>query len=528
MPNIPQIYRDRIASSLVGTPGIDTSGQQLGQEIAQGAEAIAKPLWEVAIKQQNMKDEAAYNAGILQHRINMTQAYADIKVKYADNPEAAGPAFLEANKNSLDSITQSAANPRVKLMLSRGDPHMDAWAIRDVYTWQNQQEWENIKKGTVSTMDESGQRVATAASFPGATAESILSRIVPELAIGDSLGATVRASKHPEFADEITNKFKQSTAISALEGALASRQPWVANDLLKNPDFKALMPADDFLKYRDKVDQKIDALPATLEREKFLDDLHTHPEIIDQVYKGKLGSADIAALLKKGDISEKTADSLDKIASNTVAKVSPESIAPAKADLYDSASSLIDKLAKAPSEIVEKAGNGKIMLSANMKDLYKFQDDILSAQAKGLLTPDQGRTFMKDLYYPLVASVLKNHDTSFGKDSSAAITPQMVSKVAEFQTASKIIEGNLTRNGQKENLPNKVALYDAYFKAAETNLGQINSKTNAKWTPEQIAHAVVGEDIGKIVTNHATGKSFEIIGYYDDGEPNVKEINATK
>ena len=51
--NIPQVYREKIASSVVGTPGVDTSGQAIG-------EAVAQPAFELAEKQQAMKDEALF------------------------------------------------------------------------------------------------------------------------------------------------------------------------------------------------------------------------------------------------------------------------------------------------------------------------------------------------------------------------------------------------------------------------------------------------------------------------------------
>ena len=126
--NIPSIYREKIASSVVGTPGVDTSGQAIG-------EAVAQPAFELAEKQQAMKDEASYYASMLQHKQNMDSALEDIKIKYANNPDGAGPAMMQAIKDSQRVVTEAAPNPRVKLMVARGEPGVETWNMKMAYQW---------------------------------------------------------------------------------------------------------------------------------------------------------------------------------------------------------------------------------------------------------------------------------------------------------------------------------------------------------------------------------------------------------
>ena len=500
----------------------------IGEAVEKTGAEVAGTVAPILEEQANLRNEAQFSEGLIQHKANIDQALEDIKVKYANNPEAAPAAMLEAIKNSREAVMANVTNPFVRMKLAAGNPLMESWTMKESYQWESNQRFNLDKKEAVGFMDNGVQRAVAVASNPNNSMEEVMSYMGNYGSGVAMVSQKLRAGKNPWMGDEIENKGMRSYAVSSLDGALEARRPALATQLVANPEFNKFLDAKDIVTFKAKIGEMAEKLPALLQRDRIVSDLYAHPKIIDQVQTGELGSAGISALLKKGEIGEKTADTLDQIVNNTAAKGDAQSIVPTKADLYDSASSLANHLTESPSKLVEKEGAGGVGPSANIKDLYKFGEDILSAQAKGQLTPDQGKAFMKDLYYPLVASVLKNHDTSFGKDDKAMLTPQMADKMTEFRGASKIIEGNLIRSGQKDSLSRKVELYDAYFKAAKTNLGQINSKTNAKWTPEQIARAVVGEDIGRVVTNQATGKSFEIIGYYDDGEPNVKEVNATK
>ena len=78
--NIPQVYREKIASSVVGTPGVDTSGQAIG-------EAVAQPAFELAINRQQNLDMAETNRLSLDYKLRAMDTLEKLKTSYAGEPE---------------------------------------------------------------------------------------------------------------------------------------------------------------------------------------------------------------------------------------------------------------------------------------------------------------------------------------------------------------------------------------------------------------------------------------------------------
>ena len=130
MVAIPQIFRDKIASSVVGTPGVDPSSQEIGQGIGAGATETAGAGFNIAIEKQNLRNEGEYASLMVQHSQNIMSAAEDIKKRYASNPDAMVPALSTAINVSLDSVSKQASNPFVKLMVGKGDPAAQMWAMR--------------------------------------------------------------------------------------------------------------------------------------------------------------------------------------------------------------------------------------------------------------------------------------------------------------------------------------------------------------------------------------------------------------
>ena len=73
--NIPQVYRQNIASSLVGTPGGNPAGREVGEAVAKGGEEIAAPVWQIAEEAQAKRDTGEYNQAMIQHDTKILHLY---------------------------------------------------------------------------------------------------------------------------------------------------------------------------------------------------------------------------------------------------------------------------------------------------------------------------------------------------------------------------------------------------------------------------------------------------------------------
>lgn len=540
MVNIPQLYREKLASSVVGTPGVDVSGQMTGEFVARGAEETAAPIWGITEHQQAQRDEAEYNALMVQHKLNLGAAAEDIKVKFASNPDAAGPAMQQAIKDSNSSIVQMTNNPRVKLLAQKGDPFMETWTLKETYQWASQQEYNNIIKGAKTVMDAAGQKLATIGANQGLSVSDMKEQMKPEISILASTVAAIRASKHPELADGFEAAGMKSYYKQLLDNTM-EYQPAKAVQLATDPEVTKYFTADEVKKYQNDALSAVKSFPVKMQTRLVQEDLAAHPQLINDVLNGKATYADVDVWQKTHDygLHDETCKWLKDITMNVAPEGASADRDRLRATFFDDARSIGFKIINGSVKLSEKEGVDKAIASQDIKNLYKFQDEILSATARGIISKEEAKTYTDALYNPLVAKTMQNHDPTFFQKvvnaGTAAIggialhgmnvatgglfhanTP---SKVDDFQTASRIIENYINSTGKPVNFADKAAFYDSYFKAMDKAQGQINPATNAKYTPSDIAHAVTGQGLGNYIP---TGFGLRKVKGYNDKGPIVE------
>lgn len=538
--NIPQIYRDKIASSMVGTPGVDTSGAQLSAEISQNAGDLAKPIWDYVIKEQQAKDESQYNSLMAQHKTNIMQAAEDIKIQYAGNPDEAGPALMKASQNSIKSVQAQATNPRVKMAMAKGDSWSETWGLKEMYGWAATQNTNNIIQHSATVADGGSKRLAEIGADLTLTPEDMVLKMAPEMSILSNELNSIKSSKHPELADKIERAAAFSYAKSMLDGAIET-QPWKANALLANPEFRKLMPPDELLSYQKTVETAVKGFPEKQINKQILQNFAEHPEVVQGVLTGKIGWSELDSVQRKKPdlLSPQAWQSLKDIALNREPEAARESRETIRAQFFAKASDLGFKLSNDPTQLANKDATNKYIKSQKVEELYAFRDSILSAQARGLIDKGEAQRYLGWLYIPMVAKVMQRHDPNLwdkivgggknimehlagpGGPVGAIFHVGDPRKVDDFQNASKVIDEFLVRKGLDKDFINRSSFYDAYLKEAERV-----SKTGAKkldntpWSPTDLAHAAVGEGLGSLVPTPLGQKP---ITHYDPktGEPQV-------
>ena len=507
--NIPQVYREKIASSVVGTPGVDTSGQAIG-------EAVAQPAFELAEKQQAMKDEASYYASMLQHKQNMDSALEDIKIKYANNPDGAGPAMMQAIKDSQRVVTEAAPNPRVKLMVARGEPGVETWNMKMAYQWSSDQTYRNLVHKSTGIMDDMGHKSFALGTNLDMAPQEMFNQLGHVLEPVSSLIGELKASKHPELGDEVELKTKHVGALSLLDGTLQT-QPWKAAKLMENSEFTKLLPETEMNTYKHKILAALHDYPRQELENKVFQSLNANAGLTNSAMTGKATEADVETARRKGDIDDLSAKFLSEVAANRRVVAQNENRNETRSNLFDSAIALGDKFLKGNADLTEKTPEGKVELSKNIKELDQFRNNILDAKTKGLLSDEETQQYLNHLYYPLSANVLFHHNQSLWQTymqtfkTHGILTPEMSNRVTEFQTASKIINENLIRNNITKDFETKARFYDSYFRAADKYLkpGVLNLRTNAPYTATDVAHAVVGQGIGDYISTPLGLKKIE-------------------
>ena len=545
MVNIPQLYREKLASSVVGTPGVDVSGQMAGEFVARGAEETAAPIWGITEKQQAAKDEASYYNLMYQHKNNIAAAFEDAKVKYANNPEAIGPAMIKAVDDSRNAAVEAAPNPRVKLMAMKGDPFMESWTVKESYAWESTQRYNLDAKESVDFLDKGAHTAAATASNPNNSMADILNASIQYNSSLASLTQKLKAGKNPWMAEEVESKGMRSYAVSTMDGVLASTRPALAAQLLANPGFNKYLEPQDRLHFASATATLAQEWPKITMDKAVLNSLGQDPEFTSRLEKGQATIADVDALARQkypNSISDSLEDSpktptgsmikyMRAIASTTQLAARGQLRQDATVDLFHQTIDLAKKFSVDVVKLSQLDGKGGANITEDINQLFSLKTAILGAQAKNLITSEEAQTYLTHLYDPLASMVLKQHRPNIfetqhpGEAIKGVIRwlglPDSSDKVAEFQTASKIIEGSFERNGVTKN-EDKLQLYNSYFTAADKYLKptMLNQGTGAPYTAEDVAHSVAGQGKGDYYPSRFGLRV--IIGYDKKGAPIIK------
>ena len=428
--NIPSIYREKIASSVVGTPGVDTSGMAIGQSIAKGADEVAAPIWEYAIKEQNMKDEAQYHTLMGQHKLNMLQASEAIKQKYASNPDAAGPALLEVTKNSISDISKQATNPRVKLAVGLGDAPAETQILGDMYKWTYEQNFKNTVDHAAQVINESGNRIMPIGFDLNATIEDMKAKMLPEVSLLASEVAAIKVYD-PILAREIELKGMKSFYKQLLDATLES-QPEKASALANDSEVTKYFTADEVKTYKETAISAIKGFPEKEKARQIQQGMAENTNLLGDIREKKIGFSGLDALQRKdpdGMTSNanfwKYAKEISLGVGGTADIAERDSI---RGALINDAIALGLHDPSVPTQLTRKKEN-KVLLSNSVEKLYGFRDKVFSAQARGLISEGEAQTYLDEIYVPLISKTLKESDPGFFKklvDSASGLV-QMVS-----------------------------------------------------------------------------------------------------
>jgi hypothetical protein len=243
MPNIPQITRDRLESSAVGTPGIDTSGEKIAQSLAQGSNEVGQAVGEYAINIQQNLDQAETNRLAVGYKEDVTNTLEKMKEQYANDPEKITEAYPTYLQNALQNTVKQASNPRVALMSGRGEPMFDGHMIMQANQWAFTQRLQNDKASVLTGANTAVEDAGKIVTKDGQTYDQMKQDMLPIFSRIGNLTAGAFASAHPSQAA----KFQEDTAKSAymnIVGKMIDHNPMWALQFLNEDDTKKVIGGD--------------------------------------------------------------------------------------------------------------------------------------------------------------------------------------------------------------------------------------------------------------------------------------------
>ncbi len=123
MARIPKFQQRKLASEIVGTPGVDTSGQTAFTSAAAAVQSIADTFGALAVKRQGAVDKASANDTLIDFQIALQKAAQEQAIEFAGSTET--PAIrVEILKGKSDELfrvaEESLATPEAKALFAAG------------------------------------------------------------------------------------------------------------------------------------------------------------------------------------------------------------------------------------------------------------------------------------------------------------------------------------------------------------------------------------------------------------------------
>lgn len=153
MPSIPQFQRRKLASSVVGTPGVDTSAEQLLQQTAEGARSITSSLTAIQKQKRSIVDAVDANNEIIKFEDRYAKTVAGIHGQFEEDPTQAPNAVLKAGQEIANEQLQGITSGAVKASVSRMQQSVIKNQSLKTREWENERDIVNTGSKLLDSMN---------------------------------------------------------------------------------------------------------------------------------------------------------------------------------------------------------------------------------------------------------------------------------------------------------------------------------------------------------------------------------------
>lgn len=496
---IPEYQADKLASSLVGTPGQDQSGQMIGNAVTKAAGQVEDAALTIAKQRNDARVLAAANKASIDLDVVFDDVDRSHKEKFANSrisPQESNAAYraaLEERFNtSLEAIPDeqtrahvakygySALHQRLKSESTRADMQQAAFAFSDAEAATSLL-GRRAAEVALSTDDEQGKALALQALLNrGSTTHQVASKIVS-----------------PENSAKL-QKVIPSTIAKGYLDALVDSDPLAIEDGLKRVG--QFLDADEIDKYKTDAKKSFELQKEKKDTERLMSVLSENDDLYKKYMDGSLRYGDTRGMADQR--AAKTLDNL-RLKANTV---NPETSFNREMAFNDQIFALISK---------EGTKDAAVRKSATVESVLKLQNEILDS-VNDTITPAQAESLLNRLRIPAARGVEK---------------ADLKKLSAPFRAAYRYI----TTEGKKAKLHASVqAGMLGHFERRMEKLGpeptgeQMSDAVKQAWFDEIYDH---NPNYGKYElkdTVSVNGVPYYVAGYYPDGEPDFRPVEKTK
>lgn len=483
MVAIPAITRDKLASSVVGTPEQDTSGQKIGQAAASAGSAVADVAGQYLVERQQNLDLAETNRLAVGYKMNVVDKLEELKQTYANDPEKVQPILAQYMQDQLSATQQQASNPRTSLMIGRGDPYFDTHIV------MGQQDWAFKQRGAINkaAIIDQGNQVSDKAEQIGSSSDPYivkLNNLLTLHSISGNLVAGAYAAANPTAAAVLERRMPPTIISRGFYGMLRDN-PAQAFELTKDPAVQKMFESNP--KELDDMHQKaIQRMEGMAKEEKWnqaVQPLIDSPNLIKQIASRQV---DYNALEQLPESPLK--QQLQKMA----------------LDAYpvENGAQRDEKMSKFFADASDIGMNLHHLRSSDTaSQLVNFNTELAKARNDGFITQQQYHTMVSRLAVPLRDAMLKLHDPNQyalvkkngGLTGLFGATHEEPEKIIDkYASGYGVINNWVKAQGRDSDWAFKSQAVQKYLEMSDAVKPEDRDAQGRPFTPETVARKAMG------------------------------------
>jgi len=443
MATIPQISRDRLASSLVGTPGFNSSGQNIGQSVAKFGSQVADVAFQALSERKQILDQTEALKQASDYEIETYKVFEEHQKQYADDPTDKTQVLQDQLKQNLDTRLSNISSPAVKQAVTRAGYEVMGNTTLKQMAWAHDQEAVKAFNNVTQTINNRAEELNYAGQSGDLGKLDEIMRSMP--VIMSSSKGILSAEQQAKLRDLAPKSWANAFILGAMD-----TNPALAYNLIKKGTFDnyvteegdtvSLLSPEEKQRYVDMASHRVAKVSETAQMNHLTGIMAGHNELMDKYLNSPDG-------LTAADVNAIRDPKSRAVFQELYSQAHPMSVQQ-KYDTYGELWSNFYNL---------KVDSKKQTAKASLEKLADFQRSVIKARANNIITDEQAETFFKATTPPLN----KKADDAFKRQQNS------------FQEGYQVIDSWLKSAGRdkdvtvKGELMNKFA--SAYMRDLRTN-----------------------------------------------------------
>lgn len=446
MARIPKFTRTRLASELVGTPGVDTGAGASAGLLA----TVAGETADVLQKRQEALDVSDANNALLDFQIGAREDFNKHKTTFAADPANKTEVFREQLTNRLNNTLSGITNSRVRQLVSAGSAGVIQQQSLKEVDWANTQRAEVAVANTEALINKSAisARNLEPTDFDGFT--EVMNDLL--FAVSTTAPFVVGSSEIAELNKNAVKSVKTGRYFGLLDD-----NPDIAVGLLENGFFDDVYDPKEITEFTKKAKDRFKNLQESRQIDVLAEGAATHQGLWESFKDGSLTLDRLEIQAQTPFVKELTDMWIKGNPATTADK------ADAVMELYGQYN---DLMLKKPKKAAKE----------DYEDLQKFQTNIAKHLKRGNITQDKANFFLQKLAETASIKIKSEKGGGFFADAT--------------DKGFRTIYRWLARQGDKNDLTQRAEMFSRY-QAGLGDVGKIDPVSKKAITEADVAERTI-------------------------------------